>query len=204
MAGDQAVDGRVDGVTAMSGVPEEVLLAGRRADLVVDANTVSRAIDRTAVRVALDLENLNPLVLCIMNGGLIYCGRLLKRLHFPLHQGYVHVARYGEYTRGGALSWLVMPQQTIDGRHVLLVDDVLDEGDTLRTIREWALAEGATRVWSTVLVRKDTPRNASVDVDFTCLVCPDRYLFGCGMDYRNYWRNLPAIYALPEDLERPR
>ena len=63
---------------------------------------------------------------------------------------------------------------------------------------------GAAHVWTTVLVRKNTPRNEAVDIDFVGLRCPDRYLFGCGMDYRRYWRNLPAVYALPEDLEHAR
>ena len=156
---------------------------------------------RSAVHVTLALEHVNPLVLCVMSGGLVYCGRLLGRLHFPLELDYVHVARYRESTRGGSLDWVAKPRQSVTGRQVLVVDDVLDEGETLRAIRRSALSEGAARVWTTVLVRKKTPGNPRIDIDFTALECPDRYLFGCGMDYRGYWRNLPAIYALPEDME---
>ena len=188
----------------MTDVPEYALSAWRRAEPVVDADTVTRAIDRTAVRLTLALRAANPLVLCVMNGALVYGGRLLVRLHFPLELGYVHVARYGDYTRGGSLAWVSRPRQSLAGRQVLLVDDVLDDGDTLDTVRRWASEEGAARVWTTVLVRKQTPRNEAIDIDFTALHCPDRYLIGCGMDYRGYWRNLPAVYALPEDLERPR
>ena len=90
----------------MSGTPEHVLDARRRSEVVVDAQAVTRAIDRTSVRVALELKEVNPLVLCIMNGGLVYCGRLLARLHFPLELAYAHLARYGDYTRGGALTWV--------------------------------------------------------------------------------------------------
>ena len=185
-------------------MPEEILLARRRAELVVDAEAVTRAIDRTAVRVALALKHANPLVLCVMNGGLVYCGRLLGRLHFPLELAYAHIARYGEFTSGGSLTWVARPQQSVAGRQVLVVDDVLDQGDSLRAVLRWLSSEGAARVWTTVLVRKKTPTNEGIDIDFTGLECPDRYLFGCGMDYRNYWRNLPAIYALPRDLEHGR
>ena len=188
----------------MSVAPEHVLEARRRAELVVDARTVTAAIDRTAVRVTLKLRDANPLVLCIMNGGLAYCGRLLARLHFPLEVGYAHLARYGDYTAGGPLTWVAKPGHGLAGRQLLVVDDVLDDGDTLCAVRDWALAENAARVWTTVLVRKKTPRNEAVEIDFTGLECPDRYLFGCGMDYRGYWRNLPDIHALPEDLERAR
>lgn len=204
MPGDGARDGRVDAISVSREVPEAVMAARRRAELVADAQTVTGAIDRLAVRVTLALQNANPLVLCIMNGGLIFCGRLLRRLHFPLEQAYVHVARYGQYTRGGLLDWLATPPQSVAGRNVLIVDDVLDDGDTLRAVCDWLASEGAAAVWTTVLVRKDTPRNAALNIDFTGLVCPDRYLFGCGMDFRSYWRNLPAVYALPEDLEYPR
>ena len=188
----------------MTGPPQEVLEALRRAEPVVDAETVVRAIDRTAVRVTLALKDANPLVLCIMNGGLVYCGRLLARLHFPLELAYAHLARYGDSTRGGALTWLAKPARSLAGRQVLVVDDVLDEGDTLREVCGWAHAGNAARVWTTVLVRKKAPRNRAVDIDFAALECPDRYLFGCGMDYRGYWRNLPGIHALPDDLERSR
>ncbi len=188
----------------LSGTPEDVLDARRRAELVVDAEAVTRAVDRTAVRVTLRLRDANPLVLCVMNGGLVYCGRLLSRLHFPLELAYAHLARYGDYTRGGRLTWVAKPAHDPAGRELLVVDDVLDDGDTLKAVCDWAQAEGAARVWTTVLVRKKTPRNEAMDIDFTGLECPDRYLFGCGMDYRGYWRNLPAIHALPEDMERQR
>ncbi len=185
----------------MTHAPEEILMAQRRAERVVDAQTVTRAIDRTAARVTLALKHANPLVLCIMNGGLVYCGRLLGRLHFPLELAYAHVARYRESTHGGSLDWVAKPRQGVTGRHVLVVDDVLDEGESLRAIRQCVSSEGAAQVWTTVLARKQTPSNPGIDIDFTALECPDRFLFSCGMDYRGYWRNLPAIYALPEDME---
>lgn len=180
---------------------EDVLAAWQRSEVIVDAAAVSRAVDQTAVRISLALKDANPLLLCVMHGGLPYCGRLLDRLRFPLELGYVHVARYRDSTAGGALEWIASPVQNVSGRQVLIVDDVLDQGDTLAAVCEWAAAAGAAKVWSTVLNRKDVPGNRVVEVDFVALQCPDRYLIGCGMDYKGYWRNLPDIRAIPEDLE---
>ena len=180
---------------------EDVLAAWRRSEVIVDAESVRRAVDQTAVRISLALKDANPLLLCVMHGGLPYCGRLLDRLRFPLELGYIHVARYGDSTAGGALDWIASPAQKLIGRQVLIVDDVLDQGDTLAAVCEWAAASGADRVWTTVLSRKEVPGNRAVDVDFAALQCPDRYLIGCGMDYKGYWRNLPDIRALPEDME---
>ncbi len=186
----------------MARPPEDVLRARRRAELLVDAQTVTRAIDRVAVRVTLALKDADPLVLCVMNGGLVYSGRLLARLHFPLEAGFIHLGRYGNDTRGGSLNWLAKSRRSVVGRQLLVVDDVLDEGVTLRAIGDWASGAGMERLWTTVLVRKRVATNEAVKVDFVGLECPDRYLFGCGMDYRGYWRNLPAIYALPPEPDR--
>ena len=185
----------------MTPASAEVLALWRRAEVIVDAAAVSRAVDQTAVRISLALKDANPLLLCVMHGGLPYCGRLLDRLRFPLELGYVHVARYRDGTAGGALDWIASPVQNVAGRHVLIVDDVLDQGETLAAVCEWAAVAGASRVWSTVLARKDVPGNRAVEVDFAALHCPNRYLVGCGMDYNGYWRNLPDIRALPADME---
>lgn len=182
-------------------VPPAVLAARRRAELLVSAEAVQKAMDRLAVRLALDLDGANPLVLTVMHGGLPYAGEILKRLSFPLELGYVHVSRYRGATSGGSLRWHHQPEYDLSGRTVLFVDDVLDQGETLAALCAWAEQAGARRVLTTVLVDKqlDTPR--PVSVGYAALTCPNRYLFGCGMDYRGYWRNLPAIYALPPDLE---
>ena len=84
---------------------------------------------------------------------------------------------------------------------LLLVDDVFDRGETLAAIVAWAEQAGAGRVLTSVLVDKQVEEPRPLRVDFAALSCPDRYLFGCGMDYQGYWRNLPAIYVLPEALE---
>lgn len=183
------------------GVPSAVLAARRRAEVLVDAAEVQRAIDRVSVRLSLTVSADNPLLLVVMNGGLPYGAELLKRLSFPLQLGYVHVARYGAATRGGALSWLSQPDYQLAGRTVLLVDDVFDRGETLAAIVAWAEQERAGRVLTSVLVDKQVQGPRPLRVDFPALSCPDRYLFGCGMDFQGYWRNLPAIYMLPEALE---
>ncbi len=183
------------------GVPSAVLAARRRAEVLVDAAEVQRAIDRVSVRLSLAVSADNPLLLVVMNGGLPFGAELLKRLSFPLQLGYVHVARYGAATRGGALSWLSQHDYELAGRTVVLVDDVYDRGETLAAIVAWAEQAGAARVLTSVLVDKQVEEPRPLSVDFSALSCPDRYLFGCGMDFQGYWRNLPAIYVLPEALE---
>lgn len=169
-----------------------------RGELVYSAEQVTKAIDRLAVRLTVELAEKNPLLLCVLNGGLPFTGALMQRLIFPLELSYVHVGRYGDRTRGGNLTWHARPQTPVGGRHVVLLDDILDEGITLAALKAWCIEEGASAVTSVVLLEKGQEQRA----DFAALSCPDRYVFGWGMDFEGYWRNLPAIYALPEVLER--
>jgi hypoxanthine phosphoribosyltransferase len=179
----------------------EILRVRKNADCLACAQEVEQALTHLACEITLRLENANPLVLVIMNGGLILAGQLLPKLDFPLEMAYVHATRYGDALGGGQLEWRVHPSQDLQGRHVLLVDDILDEGHTLAAMLKRVMEEGAQSVSSAVLVHKLHDRKASLGMraDFTGLDLPDRFLFGCGMDYKGYWRNLPEIWALNED-----
>ena len=137
-------------------------------------------------------------MLCVMNGGLIFSGQLLPRLVFPLEVEYVHATRYGQETVGGGLNWLVRPAVALQGRTVVLLDDILDEGVTLAAIAGYCREQGAAEVLTAVLVDKLHDRKVSpgFKADFTALETVDRFLFGYGLDYQGFWRNAPGIYAL--------
>jgi len=127
----------------------------------------------------------------------VFAGQLLPLLHFPLDLDYVHTSRYGTGTAGGALEWrMAPPEAAVRGRAVLLLDDILDGGTTLLAIRERMLQQGATQVLSAVLVEKVRARGKSASADFVGLRIPDRFVFGCGMDAKGYWRNLPELRAM--------
>lgn len=176
----------------------EVQRVRDEADCLVAPEAVNAAVDRMAAEITQRLGGKNPLVYCVMNGGLMTAGALLSRLDFPLEVDYLHATRYGQRLQGAVLDWRVRPSRELKGRQVLVVDDILDEGHTLAAIVDQLRAEGAAEVLSAVLVDKDHGRKATpgMRADFTGLVVEDRYIFGCGMDYKGYWRNLPAIYAL--------
>lgn len=168
------------------------------ADLVHSVDTVQEAVGRVAGEIRVALEGRNPLVLCVMTGGVIFCGQLLTHLQFPLDFDYLHVTRYGQDTQGGKLSWRSAPWTPVKGRTVLVVDDILDEGVTLAAIKDSLRRLGAAEVLTAVFADKQNGKSKPVKADFVGLTVPDRYVFGFGMDVRGSWRNLPAIYALPE------
>ncbi|WP_339782452.1 hypoxanthine-guanine phosphoribosyltransferase [uncultured Marinobacter sp.] len=168
------------------------------ADCLVDEQQVQAAIRNLADDITGRLEDSNPLLLCVMNGGLIFTGQLLPRLKFPVQAEYLHATRYRQETTGGILEWKLQPEANMKDRIVLIVDDILDEGTTLCAIADYCLAHGAKQVLTAVLVDKQHDRKARPDLkaDFTGLNVEDRFLFGYGMDYKGYWRNAPGIYAV--------
>ncbi|MFO8141515.1 MAG: hypoxanthine-guanine phosphoribosyltransferase [Marinobacter sp.] len=168
------------------------------ADCLVNEQQVNIAIDSLAAAITDRLEDRNPLLFCVMNGGLILTGQLLTRLKFPVQAEYLHATRYRQETTGGILEWKLQPEAAMKDRTVLIVDDILDEGTTLCAIADYCLAHGAREVLTAVLVDKDHGRKArpALKADFTGLYVEDRFLFGYGMDYKGYWRNAPGIYAV--------
>lgn len=158
---------------------------------------VRMAYERMAAEITAQLEGRNPVVLAVMVGGLVPAGHLITRLSFPLQLDYIHASRYGTEILGFELRWIAQPTTSLKGRVVLLVDDILDEGVTIASISEECRIHGAREVLSAVLVRKGQRRTApKLKADFVGLEVDDRYVFGCGMDYRGYCRNLTTIYAL--------
>lgn len=176
---------------------EAVVQVLREAELLHPPEAVEEAIDRMAAAITSSLAERCPLVLAVMIGGLIPAAKLLERLHFPLEVDYVHATRYRGSVKGRELVWRAHPRIPLAERAVLVVDDILDEGLTLAAIVEHCAAAGAREVRSAVLVEKRHQRKPAIEhADFTGLTVADRYVFGSGMDYRGYLRNVPGIYAV--------
>lgn len=176
---------------------DEVDSVRAQADIVCDAASVSAAYDRLAQAITRDYAGRNPLILAVMIGGLQPTAELTGRLMFPFQLDYLHATRYRGATTGGGLVWKRKPDVTLEGREVLVVDDILDEGHTLVAIREALTAMKPATLRVAVLAEKKHDRRAAGAIaEYIGLAVPDRYVFGCGMDYKEYWRQLPAIHAV--------
>lgn len=169
------------------------------ADLIHSAEAVATAVSRVADEITAKLGATNPLLLCVMSGGVPFAGQLMTQLHFPLDFDYMHVTRYGQDTAGGALSWRTAPWTPVKGRTLLILDDILDEGVTLAAIVDRMQHLGAKACFTAVATDKLNGKNKPIKADFVALSVPDRFVFGFGMDVAGAWRNLPAIYAMKEE-----
>ena len=176
--------------------PDEAWKILESAELLCDEAEVRAAIARLASEITAGLKDRYPLVLAVMGGSIFFAGNLLPRLRFPLEFDYIHASRYGKATSGGEIVWTVEPRENVRGRSVLVLDDILDGGETLAAIRDRVNSLGAAAFYSAVLTDKDIGRKKPIVPDFIGLKLPNRYVFGCGMDVSGAWRNLPAIYAV--------
>jgi hypoxanthine phosphoribosyltransferase len=169
------------------------------AECLHDAAAVQAILDHLAVEISAAIAGSLPIILCVMNGGIVITGHLLTRLTFPLEIDYLQATRYQGELRGAEVAWLCKPRLSLEGRTVLVVDDILDEGNTLAEVLAYCHRAGAERVLSAVLVKKRHDRLVDgITADFIGLEVEDRYVFGFGMDYRGYLRNLNGIYALAD------
>lgn len=172
----------------------------QQAELIVPAEQVQAAMLRLAQEINVAMANKYPVVLSVMGGAVVFSGQLLPLLNFPLDFDYVHVSRYGSNQQGGVLKWKVEPGENLAGRVVLVLDDILDEGETMAVIKQRVLALGATAFYSAVFADKLNGKIKPISADFIGMELPNRFVFGFGMDIHGAWRNLPAIYAVKEIL----
>ena len=179
---------------------EEVKRVQAQARCLFDNAQVEAILDRMAEEITARFGNSNPILLCVMNGGLVVTGRLLPKLPFPLQVDYLHATRYRGRLQGDDLQWKAHPSLPLEGRTVLILDDILDEGNTLVGIRDYCIAQRCSEVASVVLVDKQHDRRhpAITRADITGCETPDLYLFGCGLDYKDYLRNAPGIFAVAD------
>ena len=170
-----------------------------KAELIYNAEQVADAIDVIAEKLNQRLKDAQPLILCVMNGGLVFTGHLVTRLNCFPQIDYLHATRYRDQTSGTTLDWRAYPNSDLKNRTIVILDDILDEGITLKAIVEYCHDQGAKEVLTAVLIQKIHDRCVEGLIsDYVGLEVADKYVFGFGMDYQSQLRHLNGIYALSE------
>lgn len=184
-------------------IPHKIKDVHERSRQLFTTEEVETALDNMALAIHQKLQDKNPILLCVLVGGLVPMGNLLLRLDFPLEVDYVHATRYKGDIRATDLVWKARSSISLKDRVVLVVDDILDGGLTLAAIIEDIKIAGAAEVYSAVLVDKRHKRleNGLQKADFVGLQVDDHYIYGYGMDYNGYLRNAPGIFVVAPEHE---
>jgi hypoxanthine phosphoribosyltransferase len=176
--------------------PQEIL---KHSTLVATRAEVEAAIERMASEVNAHFGNSPVVLLIVMTGAVMPAAWLAPRLKMPLQMDFIHATRYDGDTEGGELRFRVPPRAELKGQDVLIVEDIFDVGLTLQAIVRYCHEQDAASVHSAVLVRKihDRPTTGETP-EFIGMEVEDKYVFGCGMDAYEYWRQLDEIRALKD------
>ena len=161
-----------------------------------DATQVAQAYDSMAERLNAELPDREILLLPVMTGGMFPACELARRIQRPLRIDYVHATRYRGGTSGSDLEWRHWPDLRPGAHSVLLIDDIFDEGHTLAAVRDRLPADYQVTTAALALKRHERGLDRAW-LEHCGLVVPDLYVFGCGMDYRENFRELRDIWALP-------
>ncbi|MBO5308355.1 MAG: hypoxanthine phosphoribosyltransferase [Lentisphaeria bacterium] len=155
---------------------------------------IARKVAETGAEITRYYQGKSLTIMLIVNGAFIFGADLVRKVDMDCWVDSFAAASYSNDRSTGVVNFRSPPKLLVEGRHILLVDEVLDSGRTMKKVAEYFRDAGAASVRCAVLVEKDIPRPEGLDhADWACFSCPDQYLVGCGLDSNELYRNLPYI-----------
>ncbi len=176
-------------------------------NILISQQQIAQRVKELAERITIDHSppNLNGgeiTIVPIMTGAMIFTSDLMRQIPIAMKIGLMLVSSYpGQSVQSRGSQMLANQVGEIRGRHVLVVDDILDSGGTIHMVVPALREMGAASVKSCVLLRKDRPTAHAVHVDYVGFEIPDQFVVGYGLDYNDYYRNLPDIVTLKETVQ---
>jgi hypoxanthine phosphoribosyltransferase len=165
--------------------------------ILIGEQEIRAGIERVAAEIRSVYANEEPTVIAVLKGSVVFVADLIRRLPIPLNLAFAWAKSYRQDTTPGRLELGGLPPDNeLAGRRILLVDDILDSGRTLQTIRAEILARGARDVRTCVFLDKPARRTVPIEADHVCFRVEDLFVVGYGLDYRGRYRNLPYVAAL--------
>jgi hypoxanthine phosphoribosyltransferase len=165
------------------------------AEKLIDEETLQQRIRELGAEISRDYEGQDLLLLCILKGGILFLTDLMRHISIPHEIDFLAVSSYGKNIREstGVVRILKDLDKPVDGRHILIVEDIIDTGHTLDYITRNLIARQPASLKICTLLDKAERRQVDIPVDYTGFVIPDKYVFGYGLDLDEKFRNLPFI-----------
>ncbi len=163
-------------------------------------STILSRLDELAHQISWDYRDRELTVVAVLNGSFMFMGDLLRRIPLPLRVDCLSVASYVGDKSSGIVTFDQHTVPDIAGRHVLILDDILDSGHTLAAVRERLLLENPKSIKTCVLLRKLRVREKPVEADYVGFDIADEFVVGYGLDFMERYRNLPCIGVLSDDV----
>lgn len=168
------------------------------AAVLIPAPRLQRRVGELAAAISADYRGRDFVLVALLNGTVMFLADLMRRLEFPLHLDLLGVSSYRGGTASGRLEFTRALKLSVAGRHVLVLDDILDTGNTLRAVTAELASRGAASVRTCVLLDKPSGRLGVMVADYVGFVVPPLFVVGYGLDYREKYRNLPFVGVLKQ------
>lgn len=173
-------------------------------EILFHETTILSRLDSLAREITREYRGKDLTIIALLNGSFVFLADLLRRIPLPLQIDCLSVASYRGTKSTGSLQFRQTSLPDVAGRHVLLLDDILDSGLTLSTVRKKLLAQpGVLGVKTCVLLAKAIPREEDLHADFTGFEIGNEFVVGYGLDYNEHYRNLPFIGVLSPSAIQP-
>jgi hypoxanthine phosphoribosyltransferase len=184
--------------------PDELGRASDVERILIDEKVIEKRLDAMADAINREFPAGSMIAFVLLKGAMVFAADLLRRIPRPLEIECLNVASYhGATESSGVVTFLDHSLPEVKGRHVLLLDDILDTGRTLKAVSDRLLAAGCAAVHTGVLLAKDRPREAAVEADYIGFVIGDEFVVGYGLDYLGRYRNLPFVGVLKSSIPSP-
>ena len=160
---------------------------------------IRRRVDELGKEITRDYAGMQPIAVCVLRGAIPFYADLIRRIDLPVTVDTITVSSYGSGTVSGKLKVITDMRTSVEGRDVLVVDDIIDSGRTSVALIEMLKERGAKSVRTCALLDKPSRRVVDIKGDYVGFAIPDEFVVGYGLDWNEKFRNLPHVYTLKEE-----
>ncbi|MGQ3481500.1 hypoxanthine phosphoribosyltransferase [Paenibacillus sp. TY11] len=170
-------------------------------EVLISEEEIQSKIKELGALLSVKYEGKNPLVICVLKGAFIFMADLVKAITVPLELDFMAVSSYGVSTKSSGVVKIIKDlDASVEGRDVLIVEDIIDSGLTLTHLIELLKNRNANSVCVVTLFDKPARRTVNLEADYTGFTLPDAFVVGYGLDYAEHYRNLPYIGVLKPEI----
>lgn len=175
---------------------KNVRIKDKEFELFIPSEKIQEAIKDVANQINKDLEGKDPLFICVLNGSFMFAADLIKNINIACEVTFVRMASYRGTTSSGALKEIYGLEEEIEGRTVVIVEDIVDTGNTINLVKDQLSCDSPKEIKIATLLFKPNALKQEVALDYVALEIPNDFIVGYGLDYDGYGRNLKDIYKI--------
>jgi hypoxanthine phosphoribosyltransferase len=164
--------------------------------LSIPEEEILKAVKEVGLAINRDLEGTNPLFICVLNGAFMFAGDLMKTINIPCEITFIKLSSYDGLYTSGTVKEIIGLNESVVGRNVVVVEDIVDTGITMERILSSLKAKGASDIHIATFLQKPDALQKDIKIDYVAMKIPNDFIVGYGLDYDGYGRNLKDIYTV--------